>query len=266
VTYLTKDMTIERHGSNGPFLLWLHGLYGPGPDAAAIAELARDHRVLVPTLPGFDDAARPDHVDDVSDLALLGVNALDDEGVEDVTVVGHCFGGWVAAEMAVWRPARIARLVLIDALGIRVGGPLDRDIADLFVIGPQERRDLLFADPDNAGPLPADLDEERLLNLMRSEEAAAVYGWEPYLCNPKLRGRLATVSIPSDVIWGAEDRLVGPAYGQAYADALPAGRFHLVAGAGHYPHVERQAAVVELIRAAVQAPPGGHPDSAGAAR
>ena len=246
-------MTIERHGTDGPLLLWLHGLYGPGPDAEAIGHLARTHRVVVPTLPGFDDAVRPEHVDDASDLALHGLGILEAEAPDGAAVVGHSFGGWIAAEMAVWRPAKIQSLVLIDALGIRVGGAEDRDIADLFVIGPEERRDLLFADPAKGGPLPADLDEDTLLRRMRSEEATAVYGWEPYLCNPKLRGRLATVEVPTSVIWGADDGLVGPAYGRAYADAVPDGTFHLVHDAGHYPHVEQRVEVVDLIMRGVAA-------------
>ena len=262
MTNLIKDMTIERHGSEGPSLLWLHGLDGPAPDADVVADLARFHRVLVPTLPGFDDVARPEHVDDASDLALLCLGLLEEEGLESVTLVGHSFGGWIAAEMAVWRPNRIAQLVLIDALGIRVGGPLDRDIADMFVIGPEERRNLLFADPANGGPLPPDLDEETLLRRMRSEEAAAIYGWEPYLCNPKLRARLETVTVPSCVIWGAEDRFVGPAYGRAYADALPKSSFHLVADAGHYPHVEQRAEVVDLIRRVATSTTGSAADNA----
>ena len=39
-------------------------------------------------------------------------------------------GGWIAAEMAVRGGNRLGKLVLIDALGIKLGGPTTRDIAD----------------------------------------------------------------------------------------------------------------------------------------
>jgi pyruvate dehydrogenase E2 component (dihydrolipoamide acetyltransferase) len=60
-----------------------------------------------------------------------------------------------------------------------------------------------------------------------------------------LRGRLGELGdIPVQVIWGAEDRII-PA---RQAKGLPAGvRTHVLAGAGHMPHVERAAEVGRLL-------------------
>ena len=49
-------------------------------------------------------------------------------------LAGACFGGWVAAEMAVRNTARFAGLLLAAPLGIKVGGVLDRDITDMHAI------------------------------------------------------------------------------------------------------------------------------------
>jgi pimeloyl-ACP methyl ester carboxylesterase len=240
-------LDFEFVGGGGPPILWLHGLEDPERDMPAIEGLADRYRVVVPTFPGFGDAPRPDHCDSVSDLVHMTLSLLERERLEDVAVVGCSFGGWVAAEMAVWRPARLGRLVLVDALGVRVGGRTDRDIADLFVVSAEDRRALLFHDPAKAGPLPADLDDDRLMRRLRSEEAAALYGWEPYMCNPKLLRRLMSVTLPTCVIWGAEDRLVGTDYGQALATAFPDGRFEVISAAGHSPHIEQTDAFLEVV-------------------
>ena len=42
--------------------------------------------------------------------------------LEQTIVLGNALGGWLAAEIAVRTTARIARLVMVDAVGVKVGG------------------------------------------------------------------------------------------------------------------------------------------------
>jgi pimeloyl-ACP methyl ester carboxylesterase len=53
--------------------------------------------------------------------------------------------------------------------------------------------------------------------------------------------RLATISAPTLVIWGARDALLPPAYGRRLAAAIPTARFEAIEGAGHSPMWERSA-------------------------
>jgi pimeloyl-ACP methyl ester carboxylesterase len=57
--------------------------------------------------------------------------------------------------------------------------------------------------------------------------------------DPKLKGRLHRIRIPTLVLWGTADRLVGEAYGRAFAAAMPGAKFETIAGAGHFPHLEQ---------------------------
>jgi pimeloyl-ACP methyl ester carboxylesterase len=234
-------------GSDGRPVLWLHGLDGSEPDTKVVTRLAERYRVYTPTFPGFDDAARPDHCDSVDDLVHLCFELLEGEDLRDVTVIGCSFGGWIAAELAFWRPERLSGLILVDALGIRVGDTTDRDITDLFVLSAEARREALFHETAHAGPFAAELDEAELLRRLRSQEASVVYGWEPYMCNPKLRRRLRSVRLPAQVIWGAEDRVVSPDYGRAYAQALPHADFTVLPDAGHNSHLEQTDAFLALV-------------------
>jgi pimeloyl-ACP methyl ester carboxylesterase len=67
------------------------------------------------------------------------------------------------------------------------------------------------------------------------------------MSDPKLLRRLARVRIPVLAIWGESDRFVTPAYGRAYADAFPNGRFEPVPKAGHLPQIEQPEATFALI-------------------
>ncbi len=46
--------------------------------------------------------------------------------------MGSDMGGWAAAEIAVCHSRRLARLILVDAVGITPGSRNSRDIADMF--------------------------------------------------------------------------------------------------------------------------------------
>lgn len=247
------ELELRELGDGRP-LLFLHpetGLYGHGP---VLDLLAERRRVLVPSHPGFGRSSLPDWVDEVDDVVYTYLDLLDELGLEDVALVGSSLGGWIACELALRSP-RVGALALVGSLGIRVGGPEDRDIHDVFASSPAELARLAFHD-EAAGArffdYPARTDEELAITA-RDQEAAVLYGWEPYFCDPKLRRRLRRVAAPTLVLWGASDRIAAPDYGRALADAIPGARFELVERAGHFPQLERPDAVAAAVLSFLEA-------------
>lgn len=244
-----EDVVLDVHTSgSGPTLLLLHGVEGREADAAFVDALSEQFTVVAPSHPGFGLSPRPDWCDSVEDLALLYLEWLDRQDLHEVVLVGLQFGGWVAAEMAVRSSSRLGHLALVDPVGIKVGGREDRDIADVFAMPRAELDARNYANPAVAGP--GDLSRvphERVLHIARNEEALALYGWEPYLHNPRLHRWLSRIHVPTLVAWGTQDGIVDPGYGRAYADAIPAAEFRLVEGAGHHAQIEQPHAVAALV-------------------
>lgn len=242
------DLELVEIGS-GPTVVVLHDESGANADAPFIRRLAERHRVLLPSHPGFGRSSVPPDFDSVDDLALFYAELFDELGLDAYAVVGASFGGWIAAELAVRRLPGLERLVLIDAVGIRVGGIEDRDIADVFALPHAEIARRLFHDPEIAR---VELDfstrsDDELEMIARGREALARYAWQPFLHNPRLRARLHRIAVPTLVAWGASDGIVAPDYGRAYAEAIPGARFELIERAGHLPHVERPEPVCDLV-------------------
>ena len=75
--------------------------------------------------------------------------------------------------------------------------------------------------------------------VARNREATARYAWSPYMHDPKLKGRLHRIRIPTLLLWGAADRILSEAYGRAYCAAIPGARFETIERAGHFPHLEQ---------------------------
>ena len=55
------------------------------------------------------------------------------------------------------------------------------------------------------------------------------------MTDPALAGRLATLEIPTLVLWGDSDQIVDVDYGRAYAAAIPMARFQLLPETGALP-------------------------------
>jgi pimeloyl-ACP methyl ester carboxylesterase len=222
-------------------------------DAAYLQRLAERFRVLVPSHPGFGHSSLPEDFDTVDDLAYAYLDLLRDlYPDQQVHLVGLGFGGWIAAEVAVRCTHGLRSLALVDALGIKVGGVQDRDIADIFVVDADELVRLSWHDAAVGAqlmPIPGrgGLDEEQLTTLLRNRQATALFGWKPFLHNPKLRRRLARIDVPTLVVWGESDGWVSVDYGRAFADAIPGARFRVIERAGHFPYLEQPDVFVDTL-------------------
>jgi pimeloyl-ACP methyl ester carboxylesterase len=208
--------------------------------------------VLAPSHPGFGNTEAPRGFDSVDDLAYFYLDLIDQLDLAEVALVGVSFGGWVAAEIAVKSTARLSHLVLANPVGIKVGGREQRDIADIFAVTDEEFLALAFADPAAGRRDYKAMPDAAVKAAARNREATARYGWSPYMHDPKLRGRLHRIRIPTLFLWGTHDRILSEGYGRAYCAAVPGARFAPIAGAGHFPHLEQPREFAEKVLAFVE--------------
>ena len=239
---------VER-GKGRP-LLFLHPGHPSGRldvRAPVLEALSAHAHVIAPTHPGFGSTPAPRELTTIDDLAYLYLDLLDALDLRDVAVVGVSLGGWIAAEMAVKSTERISSLVLANAVGIKPGDRETRDIADIYAITDKQLAELVWAAPARMAANPKSLPESDLIAMARSRESTGRYAWSPYMHNPKLKGRLHRVRVPTLVLWGAADKVVKIAYGRSYADAIRGARFETIEGAGHFPHIEQPDAFARAV-------------------
>jgi pimeloyl-ACP methyl ester carboxylesterase len=240
------SLELEERGSGQP-LLFLHPGEGLQPQLEWLDLLARRFRVIAPHHPGWGNSALPDWLMTVDDLAYLYLDLAASEGLEDAVLVGACFGGWIAAEMAIRDTRRCAQLVLVDALGIKVGGFTERDIADMHALSRQEYMQLAWADPAKGERDLMQLTDTELAGIARGREAFARFGWKPYMHNPRLRRWLHRIDLPTLLLWGEQDGIVSTAYGQAWQTEISAARMETIPSAGHFPHWEQPTEFVDRL-------------------
>ncbi len=147
----------RERGSGVPVIL-LHGFplnHELWDDFAA--ELAKDFRIITPDLPGFGRSVFDGTTLTISTVADQLLRWIEQQGWNNVILIGHSLGGYVALAMADKQPQRFAALGLFHSTALadspekkesrnKVLEFIDRNGVDKFTgnfIGP------LFADPQN---------------------------------------------------------------------------------------------------------------------
>lgn len=240
------ELEVLRRGAGRPVVL-LHGLQPVDPGARFLDLLARRCALLAPSHPGFGRSPRPEGFETVYDLVHLYLALLDALPDERVSLVGFSFGGWLAAEIAAACAHRLDRLVLVDALGIKVSDRGTPDILDVFNTHPDTVQARSWHDPARFAPDYDAMTDEALTLRARNWESLSRYGWHPYMYNPQLPRWLSRVAVPTLVLWGASDRIVAPSYGEAYSALIPNARFAAIEAAGHHPEIERPDAFADHL-------------------
>jgi 3-oxoadipate enol-lactonase len=111
---------VEEHGSGEPLLL-LTGLgYAIWCWERQVPAFAASRRVVSVDNRGAGRSPKPPGPYSIEAMADDAVAVLDRLGIASTSVVGHSMGGYIAQELALRHPSRVAALVLV---GTGPGGP-----------------------------------------------------------------------------------------------------------------------------------------------
>jgi pimeloyl-ACP methyl ester carboxylesterase len=247
--------TVVFSGGSGPAFVYLHSTLGESSRWLPFhAAWAKQFTVYSPLHPGFGGSGGFDQIDRVEDMAFHYVELFDALGLDEVVLGGVSLGGWVAAEFAVRWPERVKALWLSGAPGLWVP---EHPLPDLFrsMAEPARLRELLFHEPDGYMAklvIPDEPDDDRRVAGYQAMTVLARLVWErPY--DPHLAARLRRVACPVLLLWGADDRVVPPAYAEAYQKALPQAELRLLPGCGHLGMFEKEAEFVAAVAEFAQA-------------
>jgi len=216
-------------------LLYLHGAFMGNQWLDVHTLLARRFRLIAPDIPGFGLTERPAWMRDINDYVLFFRDLLDTLNVKQPVLAGHALGGWIAAELAVYYPERLQALILSHAMGLRVKGS---PIADIFALSPQEYLRLItHGDPTSLPFWPEEFDVEYQLLQYHERTTLAALAWNPGY-DPRLAQRLARIQLPTLILWGENDLLIPPIYGETFRNLIAGSELVQLPVAGHLSLIE----------------------------
>jgi pimeloyl-ACP methyl ester carboxylesterase len=245
-----------RQGGAGAPLLILHGEFGVPGWLQAYELLAEHFTVYVPSLPGFDQSARPDWIISVRDLAAWVTWFVRDLNLsQPLNVIGCSMGGWIAAEIATVNATLFNKLVLVGAAGLK---PEVGELWDYFVHAPKEAFAQAFYDPEH---IPEYMQyygkswtPEEESQVESNREMASRLLWKPYMRSHTLPTLLHGIATPTLLVWGREDAIIPLNVCQLYERAIPGATAKIMDGCGHMPEMEKPTEFVQVVLDFLTAP------------
>lgn len=197
------------------------------------------------------------------------VDALREKlGFKEWAVLGHSFGGNVALEYALRYPQNLSHLILVNSGGdyrwprehasrilAQRGFSQDKvDLAHRFLNGyikPNEMFPSLMKLSDAYSPhiSPQKIPHMIMMGIQtKLQPEAMIYGETQLLRNWTVMDRINEINVPTLIMAGREDFVYPPEHQEELAARIPNSRLVLIDRAGHNPHDEQTAKVLQAIR------------------
>ncbi len=224
---------VPSDGTAGIPLVLVHGLGSRAEDWSPMLPslTAAGFHVYAPDLLGYGRSARPDVVYSVAVEEGVVVDFMHAVGVERADMDGWSMGGWIVAKLALDHPKMVDRLVLDDSAGIKYEVSIARDsFVPTDPAGLARLMAVLSPHPVTLPPFVVRASLRRIATkgkVIQSSMDSMESG------SDLLDARLGNIRQPTLIMWGAEDKLIPIAVGEAMHRGIPNSVFEVVTGCGH---------------------------------
>lgn len=280
ITIRGVSLFVEVVGQGYPLLL-MHG--GPGQDYTTLLPLKplADQFTLI-----FYDHRSNGHSEGADVSAMTWENLTADAealretlGFDKWAVLGHSFGGNVALEYALRYPQSLTHLVLMDTGGDQWW--VQHNAPEILAKRGYSASALQAARRFYSGQLTVEEYFPTVLKFFRAyyyrfnplglvrdiifgphakfRPEATIFGYSQLLNGWTVMERLSEIKVPTLVIAGRHDFLFPPEHQAILADRLVNATLMLIERAGHNPHMEQPAVVIQALLDFMNATAPAHP-------
>lgn len=221
-----------RVAGSGPPLVLVHG-YGVSGQMwnRCIPYLVQERQVFIVDLPGHGQSTLSGawQLRKIAPLLAQWLQAL---ALPPIALAGHSMGGAIAVHLAAHAPKLVERLVLVNAACL----PLDKALPVMLT---RSARSMVQR---GAGGYPLTMLRDTLKPRPRLLwQAAREMGGSNF------SGELATLTLPTLIIWGERDVLLPLAIGKSLAETLPHATFVTLPASGHRPPLSQPMEFSRLV-------------------
>ena len=222
-----------RISGDGTPLVLVHGLGSRGEDwSGMVPTLAsQGFHVYVPDLLGYGRSSKPDGDYSISLEEQTVVDFMKAVHLDRADVGGWSMGGWVALKLTIDHPELVDRLVVYDSAGIYFPPTFD---SSLFTptdsLGLSRLTAMLTPHPK---PLPGFVGKAAIRRLQANAWVIERSVHSMLAGRDLLDFRLGSISRPTLIVWGGEDRLIPVIVGEEMHREIAGSSMLTIAGCGH---------------------------------
>lgn len=227
-------------------ILVLHG-WGVGSESwVGVAELMakEGYRVIVPDMPGFGKSAVPEKPWTVDDYVEWVKDFADKLEMDGFILIGHSFGGQVAAKFCAICPKKVDKLVLCAAAVVRKPRLGSRQILAKYLA----KTKIIFQNiPFGIYPVLRKI----VYRIAGTRDYAQLQGVmaQTFLnvVGESVLGEARKIKTPTLIIWGDKDRETPIEDAREINNAIAGSRLEIIPGAGHKLHRTHAQILAEKI-------------------
>ena len=250
IRYLESGKGAKKH------VLFIHGLGSAADRWMKIPdELSSDFHSIAIDLPGFGESDKPEKMNyTIDEFRKTIVSFLKEIPIqnEQINLIGHSLGGYIASEIAIQNQNIVKQLVLIDSSGmLERPTPILDEYFEAAMNPTQDNVRKAFekmvADPKR---IPQQLVDGfiRRVNMPNAKHA-----FESTLVNSATTQigleRLRKINpIPTLILWGVHDNVIPLEHSQFFKESIDDSRLEIIEDAGHAPFAEKPVQVSELLK------------------
>ena len=225
-----------------------------------VAALKEQHRVITMDIPGFG-LTGPNTQNDYSNAAYTQfiLDLMDKLQLSRVVLGGNSLGGEIAWQVAAAAPARIDKLILVDAAGypftpaaIPVGFKIARMPEMAWVMQHTLPRNLMessvknvYGNPDKVTPALVDRYEAMTLRAGNRHALGLRF---TQLDAGRTADKIKTIKLPTLILWGGKDKLIPPDNAERFHQDIAASKLVLFDQLGHVPQEEDPVTTIAAVK------------------
>ncbi|MGG6297492.1 alpha/beta fold hydrolase [Leptolyngbya sp. AN02str] len=253
--------TYVRQGTGDAPILLLHGFDSSVMEFRRLLPLLAPHReTWAVDLLGFGFTERSPHVPITPATIDTHLFAFWQQSIgKPVILVGASMGGAAAIAFALAHPEAVQQLVLLDSAGYSVGPSMGRlviqpvgQLATQFLRSPKVRQNIAVKAYYNPELASADAATCAALHLREPGWQQALISFTQCGGYRSCKQQLAQLSLPTLILWGKQDRILGTADAAKFQRAIANSQLIWVDECGHVPHLEQPQQTADHILAFIQ--------------
>lgn len=226
-------------------ILILHGWGWPisSPQWAKVKGLLETagYTVFLPDLPGFGQTPSPKKPWAIDDYVEWVKNFCEENNLSHIFLLGHSFGGSVAAKFSIQYPGKVRKLILVDSAGIR-RKRLKKEI---------QKKVAHFLNRFSFLPFYGFIRKIAYRTLFRHSDYFLTEGVmkETYLkvLGEDMSDIFFQISVPTALIWGEKDGITPLAHAYFMKERIPGAKLEIIPNVKHNPHREAPETLVKRI-------------------
>jgi pimeloyl-ACP methyl ester carboxylesterase len=257
--------TYVRQGQGNPPMVLLHGFDSSVFEFRRLLPLlANQQETWAIDLLGFGFTAREMHLSfsptaiktHLYDCWKAWIN-------QPITLVGASMGGAAAIDFALSYPEAVAQLVLIDSAGFTAGPAIGKFmispvgyLATAFLRNLKVRQSVSLKAYHDASFATIDALRCGALHINQINWQQALIAFTRSGGYGSFQQQLAQLQLPTLILWGANDRILGIDDAEKFHQAIPQSKLIWIENCGHVPHLEQPQTTAQHILNFVQAVAG----------